>query len=52
MSAIQPNGITKDDAPLAPLYGTPIDHPGAWKVADFKTPADYTIGKRSVRAPG
>jgi hypothetical protein len=43
MSAIQPNGITKDDAPLTPVYGTPIDHPGAWKVADFKTPADYTI---------
>jgi hypothetical protein len=43
MSAIQPNGIAKDDAPLTPPYGTPIDHPGAWKVADFKTPADYTI---------
>ena len=43
MSAIQPNGISKDDAPLTPVYGTLIDHPGAWKVADFKTPADYTI---------
>src|ERR1700739_980016 len=30
-------------APLTPVYGMPIDHPGAWKVADFKTPADYTI---------
>ncbi len=29
--------------PLTPVYGTPIDHPGAWKVADFETPADYTI---------
>ena len=43
MSAIQPSRITADDAPLTPVYGTPIDHPGAWKVADFKTPADYTI---------
>jgi hypothetical protein len=29
--------------PLTPVYGTPIVHPGAWKVADFETPADYTI---------
>ncbi len=26
-----------------PVHGTPIDHPSAWTVADFKTPADYTI---------
>jgi hypothetical protein len=31
------------DPPLTPVYGAPIDHPSAWKVADFKTPADYTI---------
>ena len=43
MSAIQLNEIPGDNAPLTPVYGTPIDHPGAWKVADFKTPADYTI---------
>jgi hypothetical protein len=43
MSAIQLNAIAEDDAPLTPVCGTPIDHPGAWKVADFTTPADYTI---------
>jgi len=43
MSTIQPNGILEDDAPLTPVHGTPIDHPGAWEVADFKSPADYTI---------
>src|SRR5271155_463670 len=43
MSAIQPNKILEDDAPLTPTYRAPIDHPSAWKVADFKTPADYTI---------
>jgi len=43
MNAVQLNAILEDDAPLTPVYGTPIDHPGAWKVADFKTPADYTI---------
>ena len=31
------------DAPVTPLYGAPIDYSGAWRVADFKTPADYTI---------
>ena len=43
MSAIQANAILEDDAPLTPVYAAPIDYPGAWKVADFKTPADYTI---------
>jgi len=43
MSAIGLNTTLDDDAPLTPVYGTPIDHPGAWKVADFKAPADYTI---------
>jgi hypothetical protein len=33
----------EDDAALTPVYRAPIDHPGSWKVADFKTPADYTI---------
>jgi hypothetical protein len=28
---------------LTPLFDEPIDHPGAWKVADFRSPADYTI---------
>ncbi|HVH78744.1 MAG TPA: TauD/TfdA family dioxygenase [Stellaceae bacterium] len=32
-----------DEAPATPMYRAPIDHPSAWKVADFKSPADYTI---------
>src|SRR3974377_2027342 len=43
MSAIQLNEIPGDNAPLTPVYAAPIDHPGAWKVADFKSPGDYTI---------
>ena len=31
------------DAPATPVHGAPIDHPSAWKVADFTSPADYTI---------
>jgi hypothetical protein len=37
------SGKSKVDAPATPVYRAPIDHPGAWKVADFKSPADYTI---------
>src|SRR6266851_6688303 len=35
--------ISNADALVTPLYGAPIDQPSAWKVADFETPADYTI---------
>jgi len=31
------------DPPVTPIYEAPIDHPSAWKIADFRTPADYTI---------
>src|SRR5271169_2072002 len=31
------------DRPVTPTYEAPIDHPSAWKVADFRTPADYTV---------
>jgi hypothetical protein len=31
------------DLPVTPMFDAPIDHPTAWKVADFRTSADYTI---------
>src|SRR2546425_1070608 len=31
------------DLPVTPMHDAPIDHPGAWRIADFGTPADYTI---------
>ena len=31
------------DPPVTPIYEAPIKHPTAWKVVDFRTPADYTI---------
>ncbi len=37
------NRPSESDAPVTPVYGAAIDHPSAWKVADFKIPADYTI---------
>src|SRR5215470_17188986 len=35
--------MVEDDVPLTTMYGARIDHPGAWKVADSKSPAGYTI---------
>ena len=33
----------ESDVPLTPIYRMAIDHPSAWKVADFASPPDYTI---------
>jgi hypothetical protein len=44
MSALLEMESTQESEPTAtPVYASRIDHPGAWKVADFKSPADYTI---------
>jgi hypothetical protein len=43
MSAIQPNGTHQDDAVATSVHQAPIVHPSAWQVADFSSPADYTI---------
>jgi hypothetical protein len=44
MTALRPAEQTpENDTPATPMYRAPIDHPGAWKVADFRTPADYTL---------
>jgi Taurine catabolism dioxygenase TauD, TfdA family len=40
------------DPPLTPVYGAAIDHPSAWTVADFKTPADYTIDLSATHLRG
>ena len=41
MSAIRQASDTDDDP--TPVYRLAIDHPSAWKPADFPSPADYTI---------
>jgi hypothetical protein len=35
--------LLEQEAPATPVHRAPIDHPSAWKVADFQSPADYTI---------
>ncbi|MBO0736524.1 MAG: TauD/TfdA family dioxygenase [Alphaproteobacteria bacterium] len=42
MSGIRQPSKTNDD-PITPVYRLPIDHPSAWRPADFASPADYTI---------
>jgi hypothetical protein len=44
MSAVQRlSGTPENEGPATPVYRTTIAHSSAWKVADFKSPADYTI---------
>jgi hypothetical protein len=47
-AALQSNATLDDGAPTTPVHGAPIDHPSAWRVADFRTPADYSIELNST----
>jgi hypothetical protein len=50
MSELREISRPDDEAtPATPLYDAPIDHPGAWKVADFASPADYTVELTSAQ---
>src|SRR5215470_11453671 len=31
------------DTPATPVFAAPIRHPSAWAVADFRSPADYSV---------
>src|SRR5207302_4680807 len=31
------------DTPATPVFDAPVRHPSAWKVADFRSPADYSV---------
>ena len=31
------------EMPATPVFATPIRHPSAWTVADFRSPADYSV---------
>src|SRR5260370_3120464 len=45
------SGKSQVDVPVTPVYRAPIDHPGAWKTADFESPADYTIELNAAQLP-
>jgi Taurine catabolism dioxygenase TauD, TfdA family len=43
MATVLESTTAKADAPTTPVHRAPIGHRSAWKVADFKSPTDYTI---------
>ena len=44
MTAILEARTAQDsDTPATPVFAAPIRHPSAWRVADFRSPADYSI---------
>ena len=44
MTAILEARTTHDsDLPATPVFAAPIGHPSAWTVADFRSPADYSV---------
>src|SRR6478736_8359973 len=40
---LQARTAPDSDAPATPVFAAPIRHPSAWTVADFRSPADYSI---------
>jgi hypothetical protein len=42
-AVVQSMRPAETDLPATPMYRAPITHSSAWTVADFKSPADYTI---------
>jgi hypothetical protein len=44
MTAILEARTAQDgDTPATPVFAMPIRHPSAWTVADFRSPADYSV---------
>jgi hypothetical protein len=44
MTAILEARAAQDsDQPATPVFAAPIGHPSAWTVADFRSPADYSV---------
>src|ERR1051325_8458935 len=40
---LQARTAQDSDTPASPGFAAPIRHPSAWTVADFRSPADYSI---------
>src|SRR5437773_2116834 len=37
------------DTPATPVFAAPVRHPSAWTVADFRSPADYSVDLDAVQ---
>src|SRR5262249_44795391 len=40
---LQARTAQDSDTPATPVFAAPIRHPSAWTVADFRSPADYSV---------
>src|SRR3979490_3106749 len=40
---LQARAAHDSDTPATPVFAAPIRHPSAWTVADFRSPADYSL---------
>ena len=40
---LQASAAQDSDTPATPVFAAPIRHPSAWTVADFRSPADYSV---------
>jgi hypothetical protein len=50
MTEILEARIAQDsERPATPVFAAPIQHPSAWTVADFRSPADYDLDAAQLR---
>ena len=42
-ASLEVRPVQDSETPATPVFAAPIRHPSAWTVADFRSPADYTI---------
>ena len=45
----EPRTAQDADTPATPVFAAPIRHPSAWTVADFRSPADYSVDLDAIQ---
>src|SRR5437016_12558097 len=43
MANLETRTAQDSDTPATPVFDAPVRHPSAWTVADFRSPADYSV---------
>src|SRR6266513_6158854 len=46
---LQARAAHDSDTPATPVFAAPIRHPSAWTVADFRSPADWSVDLNPVQ---
>ncbi|HJY48786.1 MAG TPA: hypothetical protein VJ349_09155 [Stellaceae bacterium] len=42
-ASLEVRPVQDSETPATPVFAAPIRHPSAWTVADFRSPADYSV---------